>query len=65
MENITCAECGKKNIEIIVQPNKGFHSKKAEGIIIPLWRCKDCGFMFWDDIMAEIANKLITQALGD
>jgi len=63
VENNSCPECGKHNIEIFVDKiNFG-----TIDIYVPIQRCKDCSFSWTDDIAGEVydKNKSIIDHLTD
>ncbi len=52
-----CPECGKENIETIID-EVGFPKPK---VFAPIRRCKDCGFRWTDWVAGEIYDKVAEQ----
>lgn len=63
-EHTACPECGNANTKLVAKPNKGYHSKKAEGIILIYRECS-CGFSYLDPHLESIAYLLIEQQLKE
>lgn len=59
MKKQRCGECGSKDVEIIVKMDTNFFIGNHKPCFIPLWKCKNCGFMYFDDILGDVASKLI------
>ncbi|GAG97048.1 unnamed protein product [marine sediment metagenome] len=57
----SCAECGGKNIENAVVLDTNFYLKNHKPCYVPIRKCKDCGFAFWDDLFGDIASKIIAE----
>lgn len=54
-----CAECGSRDIEIIVEMDINFCIGNHKPCLVPLWKCKECGFKYFNDILGEAASKII------
>lgn len=58
-EPTICVECGSKDVKIVIEIDRNFYLKDHKPCLIPVQRCKQCGLMFFDDLLSDIASKII------
>ena len=65
---LTCPECGSRRVESTEKQHKFLYGTEADKVElsakVPVRKCEDCGFSFFDHVFEEICHNVVCRHLG-